>query len=67
MKANSQMQRQDFTESQAESSDAAGTPALVGMQACDPGRSQRNISQWSSYLPADCVSTMISMGWDVST
>ena len=26
-----------------------------------------NILEWLSYLPADCVNTMIEMGWDVST
>jgi hypothetical protein len=26
--------------------------------------SERNIADWSSYLPADCVATMISLGWD---
>jgi hypothetical protein len=25
------------------------------------------ILEWFSYLPDDCVSTMIDMGWDVST
>jgi hypothetical protein len=29
--------------------------------------SQENISMWQSYLPQDCVETMIRMGWDVST
>jgi hypothetical protein len=30
-------------------------------------RSIDNISVWKSYLPMDCVNTMISMGWDYST
>ena len=68
MKAHSQSKQQDFAESQPESSDAFQAPALpVAMQACDAARSEKNIAEWSSYLPADCVNTMISMGWDVST
>jgi hypothetical protein len=27
-------------------------------------RSARNIADWSSYLPADCVEVMVSLGWD---
>jgi hypothetical protein len=30
-------------------------------------RSAMNIAVWSSYLPADCVETMIMMGWDKTT
>jgi hypothetical protein len=30
-------------------------------------RSENNILQWTSYLPEDCIRTMIEMGWDVST
>jgi hypothetical protein len=30
-------------------------------------RSARNISVWQSYLPPDCVQSMINMGWDHST
>ena len=67
MNANSQLQRQSVAESQPESSDAVETAAPSGMQACDAARAQRNIAEWSSFLPADCVNTMISMGWDVST
>jgi hypothetical protein len=33
----------------------------------DIARSEENILQWMSYLPADCVQTMILMGWDIST
>jgi hypothetical protein len=68
MKAQSQSQQQEFAESQPGSSDAFQAPAPpVVMQACDAARSDKNIAEWLSYLPADCVKTMISMGWDVST
>jgi hypothetical protein len=26
-----------------------------------------NVGLWDSYLPADCVSTMVKMGWDKTT
>ncbi|MEP6885729.1 MAG: hypothetical protein ABJC66_13360 [Gammaproteobacteria bacterium] len=67
MKANSPLKQQDFAESPPESSDAIEAAAPTPMQACDAARSRQNIEQWSSYLPADCVKAMISMGWDVNT
>jgi hypothetical protein len=33
----------------------------------DISRSESNIIAWMTYLPADCVKTMIAMGWDVTT
>jgi|HubBroStandDraft_2_1064218.scaffolds.fasta_scaffold1202244_2 hypothetical protein len=30
-------------------------------------RSAANIRIWRSYLPEDCVNTMIKMGWDQTT
>jgi len=30
-------------------------------------RAAKNIATWSSYLPADCIGTMISLGWDRTT
>ena len=30
-------------------------------------RSVYNISAWKSYLPLDCINSMIGMGWDYST
>ena len=30
-------------------------------------RSRENIVRWRSYLPDDCVRTMIDMGWDITT
>ncbi len=29
--------------------------------------SARNIASWKSYLPEDCVITMVRMGWDRTT
>jgi hypothetical protein len=31
------------------------------------GRSTENIADWTSYLPADCIETMVSLGWDHTT
>jgi len=30
-------------------------------------RSERNVREWLTYLPAECVETMIRMGWHTST
>jgi hypothetical protein len=30
-------------------------------------RSEKNVSQWMSYLPEECVTSMIEMGWDITT
>ena len=39
----------------------------VPLRAADARRSVENILQWNSYLPADCVRTMVRMGWDYTT
>jgi hypothetical protein len=33
----------------------------------EPTHSAKNILLWKSYLPNDCVKSMITMGWDHST
>jgi hypothetical protein len=38
-----------------------------GRIAAEEARSASNISKWTTYLPLDCVGSMIRMGWDVST
>jgi hypothetical protein len=30
-------------------------------------RAVANVRAWRSYLPSDCVNTMIEMGWDRTT
>lgn len=35
--------------------------------ATTSARSVGNVESWNSYLPADCVSTMIELGWDKTT
>lgn len=43
------------------------SPNGVGDGDADIARSESNILRWMSYLPEDCVRTMIRMGWDVTT
>jgi hypothetical protein len=33
----------------------------------EPTRSAKNVLIWRSYLPRDCVESMVNMGWDHST
>jgi hypothetical protein len=35
--------------------------------AVDIAHSENNILQWMSYLPEDCIRTMVLMGWDITT
>jgi hypothetical protein len=41
----------------------------VQKESCgdDAERSAYNIREWRSYLPPECVESMIRMGWDIST
>jgi hypothetical protein len=57
---------QHFVEPLGEPSEAA-TPVEVRVIQDDVARSEENILQWMSYLPEDCIRTMIDMGWDVTT
>jgi hypothetical protein len=45
--------------------------AITSMRAFlsepEPTRSAKNILIWQSYLPRDCVESMVNMGWDRST
>lgn len=55
-----------FGEFFEEPSDAAA-PAEAWANEAEVARSEENILQWMSYLPEDCIRTMILMGWDVTT
>lgn len=35
--------------------------------AADIAYSDKNILEWMSYLPEDCIRTMVLMGWDITT
>lgn len=39
----------------------------VPLRAADAKRSVQNIQEWNGYLPANCVRTMVRMGWDYTT
>jgi hypothetical protein len=58
--------QQDFVDLFAEPSDAAA-PAEARVNDADIARSEDNILRWMSYLPEDCVRSMIQMGWDLTT
>ena len=56
----------NFLEVPGEPTDAAA-PIEVRADSADAARSEENILQWMSYLPEDCIRSMIAMGWDVTT
>jgi len=61
-----QVLQQVAFELKLESMDAA-SPIDARVNVEDLMRSENNILMWMSYLPEDCVRTMIVMGWDVTT
>ncbi len=61
-----QRQTRKRVEFPLESVDRA-SPNGVGDSNAEIARSESNILRWMSYLPEDCVRTMIRMGWDVTT
>jgi hypothetical protein len=67
MKTETQEQRQQIDK--ALHVPLANTDALRAVRAHEPyaARSKRNILYWRSFLPEDCVLTMIKMGWDRTT
>jgi hypothetical protein len=66
MEPDTLVQQQDFVDVPGEPTDVA-TPVELQVNADDAARSEKNILQWMSYLPEDCIRTMIEMGWDVTT
>jgi hypothetical protein len=65
MDTNAQVTQRLFVESSSESLDAI--LPIDARADDDVRRSEDNILQWMSYLPEDCIRTMIAMGWDIST
>jgi hypothetical protein len=65
MDTNSQMQ-QPFSADVPTHSLEDASPFSAQADA-NVARSENNILQWMSYLPQDCIRTMIDMGWDVTT
>ena len=66
MNTAAQVQQQVAVEFKPDSMDAA-SPIDARVNLEDLMRSENNILIWMSYLPEDCVRTMIVMGWDVTT
>jgi hypothetical protein len=66
METDTEAQQRVSVELQTEPSDATA-PIEVRVYGADAARSKENILQWMSYLPTDCVKSMIEMGWDVTT
>jgi hypothetical protein len=66
MKMDTQVQQRVFVELSVEPSDAAAV-IDARLNDADSGRSEKNILQWMSYLPENCVKTMIGLGWDITT
>jgi hypothetical protein len=66
METDTQVQPRVFMRLGGELWDAA-TRAGVGVSKADVVRSEENILRWMTYLPQDCIETMIRMGWDVTT
>ena len=60
------VQRPPFIEMQSESL-AIASRADARETADDIAHSEENILRWMSYLPADCIRTMVLMGWDINT
>jgi hypothetical protein len=58
--------QQDFVNLFAEPSDGAA-PAEARVNDADIARSEDNILRWMSYLPEDCIRSMIQMSWDLTT
>ena len=58
--------QQNFVDLFAEPSHTAA-PAEARVNDADIVRSEDNILRWMSYLPEDCVRSMIQMGWDLTT
>jgi hypothetical protein len=65
METNAQVLQHAFVEFPVESSD--NSPPIDFRVNAEVVRSENNILEWMSYLPEDCVRTMITMGWDVTT
>ena len=46
---------------------AVAARADARQAAADIAHSEKNIMQWMTYLPEDCIRTMVLMGWDITT
>jgi hypothetical protein len=58
---------EDLPDSSGDTAPAVHAEDDVRNSGANAARSRENISRWMSYLPDDCVRTMIEMGWDITT
>jgi hypothetical protein len=60
---------QGYEPADAESGRISGGATEFSVQgaAAEYPRAAQNILQWTSYLPPDCIKSMIAMGWDRTT
>jgi hypothetical protein len=66
MGTQTRLQRRPCIELQSESL-AIAARADARESTADIARSEENILRWISYLPEDCIRTMVLMGWDMTT
>ena len=66
METQAHAQRRAFIEMESESL-AIAARADARESTADIARSEENILRWISYLPEDCIRTMVLMGWDMTT
>lgn len=67
MKPNAQAQQEAALGPYVHFSDHADHADQAGPHADNIDRAAQNRADWSTYLPEDCVATMILLGWDRST
>lgn len=66
MKVNKTALRRSFDEPEWTAAQVAASPKVEDSDS-DARRSARNILVWKTYLPPDCIKTMIAMHWDITT
>jgi hypothetical protein len=67
METQAHLQPRPFIEMQSESLAIAQRTEGRESAAADIAHSKKNILQWMTYLPEDCIRTMVLMGWDITT
>jgi hypothetical protein len=65
--ATARPRRRPFIEMQSQSLALAQRTEGRESAATDIAHSEKNILQWMTYLPEDCIRTMVLMGWDITT
>jgi hypothetical protein len=66
METQAHAQLRPFIEMPEECLDIA-SPTIQCESEADIAHSEENILRWMSYLPDECIRTMVLMGWDLTT